>query len=483
MTIITKKKLDSKKKIESKKQIYSKKHIHSKKQIYSKTQIYNTEDKYSNTDKINNFINNNLKKLEDGKIFKNELLNNIIFNPEDKNCICKNIFKLHINDNCNCNDLKTYTSQGRSGASIHSLQCNNVTTILKVVKLENYYLKLRTQTNNYNFIECDNFTLQTLINLYIYNELPNNTIKIINYGICQKQNDKDKAYGSYYGYNLMNEADLGDGYTFIINLINGKYDEEFKIINEEIRYMFVINYLLQSTLIIGHLQSSLIELFHGDYKPNNVFIKKTSTKQTRYFNFTFFGKKMKIKNLGFSVLIADFDKSSITINTEINSLSNNKHRLIPPIILKPLLGKYVNDLIQQYGDLDPDVYEGDIKLNKLFISNFIPLGKDPTIHILRSAGIKLYRDFDLYTFMVKLLDDMTIRNYVKKHKIDTTILSFMSPKFKNYIFNKLPSSKSLSETVYIIVDVLDKINEPMNRIFCEDYYKTLKLLNYKLFKL
>ena len=85
--------------------------------------------------------------------------------------------------------------------------------------------------------------------------------------------------------------------------------------------------------------------------------------------------------------------------------------------------------------------------------------------------------------MVKLLDDINVRNYVKKNKIDTTILSFMSPKFKHYIFNRLPQTKSLSETAYVIVDVLDKIKEPMNRIFYEEYYKILKLLNYKLFKL
>ena len=85
--------------------------------------------------------------------------------------------------------------------------------------------------------------------------------------------------------------------------------------------------------------------------------------------------------------------------------------------------------------------------------------------------------------MVKLLDDINVRNYIIKKKIDTTILSFMSPKFKHYIFNRLPITQSLSETAYVIVDVLDKIKEPMYRIFYDDYYKILKNLNYKLFKL
>ena len=129
--------------------------------------------------------------------------------------------------------------------------------------------------------------------------------------------------------------------------------------------MAVINFLLQSILIIGHLQSSSLEFFHGDYKPDNVFVTKCTPTQTRYFKFNIFGKEMKVKNMGFAVLIADFDKSSITIKSEINNLSNNKYRLIPPIVLKPLLGNYVNDLIKNYGDVDPDFYEGDIKINKV----------------------------------------------------------------------------------------------------------------------
>ena len=56
--------------------------------------------------------------------------------------------------------------------------------------------------------------------------------------------------------------------------------------------MTVINFLLQSTLIIGHLQSSSLEFFHGDYKPDNVFVKKSTPAQTRYFKFNIFGKEM-----------------------------------------------------------------------------------------------------------------------------------------------------------------------------------------------
>ena len=450
-------------------------------------------------DRLAEYIDDNRRELLNNKIIKGNVLDKYIFNHNKEKCICENIYKLiskEDKDKCLCSNMKTYSSQDKNGASIHSLKCSNSQNILKVSALDTYYMKMRGETKNYIFIELDNFTLQTIINTYVYKLLPYNSINIINSGICNAKNYKyknkelfsntlNKQYkikGRRHGYNLMDEVDLGTGGQFFLKLIEGKLDKEFKILNEDKRYMTVINFLLQSTLIIGHLQSKSLEFFHGDYKPDNVFVKRCNTSKTKYFNFNIFGKEIKVKNIGFAVLIANFDKSSITINSQINNLSNNKYRLIPPIVLKPFLGKYVNDLIKNYGDIDPDIYEGEIKINKVLLSKFTTLSKDPTIHILRSAGIKLYRDIDLYTFMVKLLDNIIVRNYIRSKKIDMTILSFMSPKFKHYIFNRLAQNKSLSETTYVIIDILDKIKEPMERIFYEEYYKILKLLNYKLFK-
>ena len=54
--------------------------------------------------------------------------------------------------------------------------------------------------------------------------------------------------------------------------------------------------------------------------------------------------------------------------------------------------------------------------------------------------------------MVKLLDDINVRNILNQKKLIQTILSFMSPKFKNYMLNRLPKTKSISETAYVIVD-------------------------------
>jgi hypothetical protein len=257
-------------------------------------------------------------------------------------------------------------------------------------------------------------------------------------------------------------------------------DKEFNILNSDDRYKIVVNFLLQCVLIIGHLQSSSLEFFHGDYKPDNVFIKKIlNTNSPKYFEFNIFGKKIKVKNMGFAVLIADFDRSSISLQ---GNRYQKQYRIIPPILFKPFLTSYINEIINKYGDIDPDKNNDDIYIKKLFISNFIPQTKDPTIVILRAAGIKLYRDFDLYTFFIKLIDTEIIRNFIIEHKIDKTIMAFMSNKFIETILNKTVKNLSFNESAFIVVDILNKINEPLQRVFSDDYIKILHLLNYRLFR-
>jgi hypothetical protein len=135
-----------------------------------------------------------------------------------------------------------FNFQVRSGASIYSLSCSNNKNILKIVPLNENYMKMINKTNKYIFIETNRMTLATLINTYINNELPNNSINLINSGICIKQDYKDHSKidtknikhtktinkkpvtGNKYGYNLISYADLGNGTVFIKKLINGDYD-------------------------------------------------------------------------------------------------------------------------------------------------------------------------------------------------------------------------------------------------------------------
>ena len=470
-------------------------------------------------DKLSIFLDDYNKQLKSGnsiKIDTIDTINNLFFNHKIDNCICENIYNNKLSKNCKCKNLVRYPSQG-SLSSIYSLKCavNNKHNSLKVMPLNTFYMKMRYETKKYMFVECDVFTHQTLINNYIYKLLPNNCINSIYSGICTKLDYKNNIKessssstsktakginikGNYHSYNLMPEAELGSGMDFLLKLIEGNYDNDFNITNEEIRYNAVLSFLLQSMLIIAHLQSSLFEFNHGDYKPDNVFIKKCSPKLVKYYKFNAFGNEIKVKNMGFAVLIGDFDKSSITIYSNINShrpdrserteRSSIKYRLVPHIMFPLFLSRYVNDIIKEYGDIDPDYVSDDydIKINKVVISNFIPISNDPTIAILQSAGVKLYRDFDIYTFIITLLNNKTIKKYILLKKLDKTILNFMSIKFKDYIYKILDENKRIHTSdpyiSYIIVDTFNKIKEPMYKIFTDDYFNLLKNTNYKLFK-
>jgi serine/threonine protein kinase len=283
----------------------------------------------------------------------------------------------------------------------------------------------------------------------------------------------------------MEEANLGSGRDFFIKLLSGLYDDDFNIKNEDNRYVAITNYLLQVIFIIGHLQSSKLEFFHGDYKPENVFVKKSDIKSKPVFTFKVFGKSMQVKNIGFVVLIADFDKSSITIEDEFNP---KKYRIISPIVFKAFLSGSINRIIKKYGDIDPDSSHNNlniskgVKFEKLFISHLLPKRMDPTMTVLRSAGIKLFRDFDLYTFFIKLLDSVRIREYFMAKRLNVTLISFMSPKFIKALYDMPAKDISFSETAFITIDILDKIKEPMQSVFSDYYLETLSALNYRLFR-
>ena len=471
----------------------SKKNEKSNKTFLSKIRtIKKNKVSQNKKDKVIEFLDDNLYNLRNKKIIQDKNLDSELFNDDKLNCICSNLHKLHLEEECKCNTIKTYSSQGKSGASIHSILCkieskqnqssnenktNYEKQILKVVPLNNYYIKLRTETKKYMFIEVDGFTIQTLINTYVYNELPLNTVKILNSGVCNKHKT---TKGKYQGYNLMTEANLGSGRDFLTNIINGKFDSDFNITSDKKRYITFINGLLQIILIIGHLQSSSLEFFHGDYKPENVFVTKCPSTKTKYFKYNVFGKSIKVKNLGFAVLIADFDRSSMTLNSYYKN-TDKQYRLISPILFKPLLTNYVNNIIKDYGDIDPDNYKEDIKIKKLFISHLIPRKIDPTITVLRSAGVKLYRDFDLYTFFIRLIENEDMRNYIVKHQINDTLMNFMSSNFRTELFNMPVKNISLNESAYIVVELLSKLKEPLPLIFNHNYINSLKNLNYKLF--
>jgi len=137
-------------------------------------------------------------------------------------------------------------------------------------------------------------------------------------------------------------------------------------------------------------------------------------------------------------------------------------------------------MIQNYGDSIPDTFDNYLKikiLKELFISKVTHRSIDPIISILRSAGIKLYKDFDLYIFFIKLLIiNKDIKNYIINNKIDDSILSFMSSQFKENILSQTTRFITMNEACYLIIEIYDKINQPMNNIFTQNYINTIKQL-------
>jgi hypothetical protein len=87
----------------------------------------------------------------------------------------------------------------------------------------------------------------------------------------------------------------------------------------------------------------------------------------------------------------------------------------------------------QYSDIKPNK-KRQIQINKLFVSNLVPKTLDPTIEVLRIAGIKYYNNIDIYVLFMDLLNVQGVRDYFKAKKIDKTVMAFMSDKFIDALF-------------------------------------------------
>lgn len=385
--------------------------------VFSKKskKVKHLTNSYKKYDNIIEYIDDNRFNLKKGNSIKGNVLDKYFFDSK-KNCMC--------NKTCNSNEIEISN---------------------KHTKHTKHTMKLRLETEKYIFIELDSFTHKKLINTYIYKEIPNNTRNI-------------------------NEEELGTCTQFLNNILDGKYDTLLNIINEDIRYKVFINCLLQCVLIIGHLQDSDLEFRHGKYTPDNIFVKECDKHKLKYFNYSILGKNIKIKNMGFAVVIAKLNKSSITLNSYLKNI-NKKYRIILPILYNPILTYYVNKIIKKYGDIDPNT-------ENIYNQKLVNLMK---IIVLKYIGIKVYRDIDLYTFFIKLIDTVKIRNYIINKKINTNIMSFMSNKFQEKLYKIHPKKISHNESVNIAISLLEHTNEKLSIIFTKDYLKMLENLNYYLF--
>jgi hypothetical protein len=428
------------------------------------------------------------------KMITSKIIGQNLFKHNDNDCICENILNKKISQKCNCYDINFIKNDNKTGSRINSIICQkSVNTnednlkidhlegdnqeeeekeyILTADKLNNYYIQKNYESSNMIFIETDSFTLNSIINYYLNKELPLNTINIKRSGVCK-----------YIGYNLLDYADLGSGINFINDILDHKYDEEFEIHSKDKRYQLVINYLLQIIFTIGHLQTSKLEFFHGNCSSKNFLVKRLSKNTYPSFTFVVSNRLINIENLGFAVQITNFSKSSITL---YSSKYHKPIRVVPAIRYKSLLNNYVKEIIDKDAKLNskikqnPEVTNRAASFDKIFLSKLLPSNKDPMIDIIRSSGGLIYRDCDLYTFFIGLVNSEKILKYVEDNSLFTTILSFMSDDFINEFSNHITKNKqqSINESLSIAIKIFNKIKEPMNKIFTNNYFKSLELLN------
>jgi hypothetical protein len=280
---------------------------------------------------------------------------------------------------------------------------------------------------------------------------------------------------------------------FLDKLIQGKLDDILHLENSDDRYKAVVNFLLQCIMALGHLNTSEFEFTHGNYLASNIKIRlsrhendigskiKTQTKlnHKRWLTFKIDGKTVKLRDMGFQVLISNFENASISLSSE---RYNKQYKLIKPLQHKLFLDRIVKQYITQYSDIKPNK-KRQIQINKLFVSNLVPKTLDPTIEVLRIAGIKYYNNIDIYVLFMDLLNVQSVRDYFKAKKIDKTVMAFMSDKFIDALFMTEIKDKNIEEMLYEIVDITsNKLHEPINYIFSKEYMKTLDLLNHKLFR-
>ena len=464
-------------------------------------------------DRIIEFIDDHIKSIvKNGNILSKELLQFLDIDlfkakPNDE-CICNN-FKSYkklnalntFNESCSCSNLTPqkppiHSQSKHLNTKNFIIQCNDYINddetdnnlLITSNKDKNFkpFIKFRFQTENYYFLEIDHFTITTLIHRYINQYLPHNTLILRTTGICKKSS---LIGNNHMAYNLMGFPEMIDASEYFDTLLN---DEQY---DDNTRYKLITNFLLQVILIHGTLQT-IMEFFHGNYTIDNMHVKKLDTQLHPFLDYNIYGKPVKIKNLGFVIIINNFEYSSFSLKSLDSKV---KYRFLPEL---SNYGLIVNKIIKKYGNINynnihkhmqkyrnNNSSDFDLNFNKL---NIIFPGKyvirNSELDILRYSGLSVFSDLDLYIFFITLLDNENIINYFKKTRLYNTITGFMSDSFLTELFNILQNNNhkkhiiTASKAMNIVIKILKTNNEPINSIWNNDYLKTLNILNYKLFR-
>lgn len=473
---------------------------------------------FDNRLQIIEFIDDYMADLNKGKTLDADTIQQKFYNHYGDNCICENIASNNgwdIAARCKCENLKEEDhgsnnknnnnnnnknkskskNKNKKDENItkYNIDCNDVPRKLHITSLSNYYIKKRAETTKYIFLETDEFTQRTVIHTQIQKLLPNNITPLYNSGVCKKDKRTKTLFGkNYQGYNLlgnMDESSFGNGHEFVTELLKGHLDTEFGIDGEtkkgrDARYKLLINFLLQAVCILGHLQSSNLEFFHGDFTPENVTVQMLNKHEFSHFHYKINDIPVRVRNLGIAVHLAgdSLINSSLTLGVGYFSDTNKKYRIIPTISsINPIVNTAVKHTIEKTGDSDPSRSKS-IAVEKFAVSLLMTKPKDPTITILRAAGVRHYQDMDLYTFFMMLINSPAMKNYILEHRINDSLMNFMTMKFEKEYFKTAGSPININAAVYNTLDIFATIGENMPRVFTSNYVKALDHLNLHLFE-
>ena len=194
-------------------------------------------------------------------------------------------------------------------------------------------------------------------------------------------------------------------------LFNRELDDEFEIYNSDHLYKAIVNLLLQVILIFGHLNTSNIHFINNNFTTKSLMIKRVPISSIKKFNFIIHYtnaknnkdmKYIKLKNMGFSVLLTDMQNASILLS---NSLGGD-------FILLPSSIDYKNY----------NYTNNSLLLKKLFN---------------------------------KLEKNKKYKDYFLEKKIDKTILSFMKPKDIFDKIDKIDKQELFNDSYLEKIDLLN----------------------------
>ena len=420
----------------------SKRTISRKSKSYKSNKSNKSNREHILINQLDNLITRDIKgTITNNTIVNSYILNKFIYKQNSSYCICQIINDMNkgkgnasVDKNfgntkkpsiCKCKDLRINNTQGRSLANIYKITCNNFVNIIKLFNIGRPYIRYYMETEKYIFLECDYFSLQSIVHEQINLHSLNDSIKLLSYGLCKNHNHNDNGK-EFISYQLMELADEDTLDIFLTKLLTGMgmHDSNPKE-SLHARDLF-INIVLQVFLTYGHLQT-VLEFVHADSKMKNIVVSKCNVNKTKYHTYNIYGKKIKLSNLGYLVSIIDFGRSIISLKS---SMQKKQYRLISPVYFTQHSTHLKRELVEKYADANIDLLDSKI------LKDILNYTINPCL-----VGINISNILDIYILIISLLSIDLIREYIVKNKLYYILPKLISADFLQKIIDKLSFTK------------------------------------------